>query len=644
MTSDFLLLAAGSNAALIAFAIYTLLVMCLAVIAARWQTPGGFLSEFFLGSRGLGVWAFALTFAATSASGGSFTGFPSKIYSHGWILALWIGSYMLVPVFTMALLGKRLNQMARQSGAITIPDVLRARFNSSAFGIVATLLIIFFMAFNLVAQFKAGALILATLLDHVPLFDQAVLATSRLTDGLPGFTTVDPAYLLCLVCFALAVIVYTSYGGFRAVVWTDVLQGVVMLFGVMIMLPLALSQVGGLANATDKMARMTPPQTHEAVLSVEDQSDSERAIPLGTWIVQPATATDQRRVFRTAQRSTIAAGEQTAKVRNAEGERIRFVPILEVTTPEVRQEFQPPAPPFPISVQIESTLPYAYGANTPGVYVSGPGPSPSDAAGFLPLSIAISFFFFWVFAATGQPSNMVRLMAFKDSNTLRKAILTVAIYYSLIYFPLVVIFCCARILLPGMEVESDRIMPAMAEQLTSAAGWPWLAGLLVAAPFAAVMSTVDSFLLMISSALVRDVYQREINPEATEPTLRKMTYTVTAVVGCAALLGALNPPAYLQDIIVFTGGGLAACFLVPVALGVFWPRFNASGALASMLGGFLTHSLLYGIGKYQTGRLEPVKLAGFDPFLPEVLVSLIAAVGITLLTKPPEKKLIAKFF
>ena len=52
----------------------------------------------------------------------------------------------------------------------------------------------------------------------------------------------------------------------------------------------------------------------------------------------------------------------------------------------------------------------------------------------------------------------------------------------------------------------------MKKSLTRAAGWPWLAGLLLAAPFAAVMSTCDSFLLMVSSAVVRDVYQRNINP------------------------------------------------------------------------------------------------------------------------------------
>ena len=92
---------------------------------------------------------------------------------------------------------------------------------------------------------------------------------------------------------------------------------------------------------------------------------------------------------------------------------------------------------------------------------------------------------------------MVRLMAFKGTNILRNAILTVSIYYTVIYLLLVVIFCCGRILLPGMEVDSDRIMPELAAKVTSNAGVPWLAGLLLAAPFAAVMSSVDLSLIHI---------------------------------------------------------------------------------------------------------------------------------------------------
>ena len=141
-----MILAAGSNSALMMFCLYTLAVFGIAWLSNRFLQSKSFMSEYFLGSRSLGVWAFALTFAATSSSGGSFTGFPSKIYTHGWILALWIGSYMVVPICTMGLLGKRLNQVARVSGAITVPDVIRDRFHSKYFGLMAVSVNVFFMS------------------------------------------------------------------------------------------------------------------------------------------------------------------------------------------------------------------------------------------------------------------------------------------------------------------------------------------------------------------------------------------------------------------------------------------------------------------------------------------------------------------
>lgn len=644
---DAILLGAGqpteSNAGLVTFVIYTLGVFTLAAISSRLLKRKSFLSEYFLGSRGLGMWAFALTFAATSSSGGSFMGFPSKVYTHGWILALWIASYMMVPVLTMGLLGKRLNQVARKSGAITIPDVLRNRFESVTLGGVATGLIVFFMAFNLVAQFKAGALMLKTLLDGVPLFQAGRDWTGDFIQGRPLLEGVDPAYLLCLVSFAVAVIVYTTYGGFRAVVWTDVLQGIVMVIGVLILLPLALWQVGGLSRATDELGRMTPPRERRAELRIRHVQDRDMAIPFGTWIEQRAEHDSGRRVFRTARDVRIRTGKKRA-VFVEDGEDRTDVPVLEITTPEEVARIKPPPLDPPVTVHVLRTEEYAYGADTPGVYVTGPGPSPVDPSGFLPLGLAVSFFCMWTFAGSGQPGNMVRLMAFKDSQTLKRGIATVVIYYSLIYFPLVVIFCCARVLIPGMEIESDRIMPAIAEHLSAAAGWPWLAGLLVAAPFAAVMSTVDSFLLMISSAIVRDIYQRHINPEATVRTIRRLTYFVTLLVGIAAVLGALNPPAYLQDIIVYTGSGLASGFLVPMALSLYWSRMNATGAIAGMLAGFLSHLTLYSVGFIVYGRFQAINFASLDPLIPGVAVSLVVSVGVALATAPPPQGLVRKYF
>ena len=634
---------AGSNAALITFVIYTLIIFTLAIISSRVQRGRSFLSEYFLGSRGLGMWTFALTFAATSASGGSFTGFPSLIYSHGWVLALWIASYMLVPALMMGLLGKRMNQMGRRANAITVPDVLGARFNSRRIATLATVLIIFFLTFNLVAQFKAGAVMLSTLLDDVPLFQVLSLQTGGLLAGRPLVGTVEPGYLICLVFFAMAVIIYTSYGGFRAVVWTDVAQGIVMVFGVLILLPLTLWQVGGLRNATQDIAQMTPPRMRRATIHRADGGTSAMVIPFGTWIEIPGEGSSARRVFRTGSRAEVLEGEQAARYLNKEGEVDYDIPVLEITSPHEVERIGVPPSDIRI-VAITGTDDYASGADQVGVYVNPPGPSVVDSAGFLPLGLAISFFFFWTFSGSGQPSNMVRLMSFNSSLTLRRAMMMVAIYFSLIYFPLVLIFCCARVLLPGMEIESDRIMPAMAEHVTRSAGWPWLAGLLVAAPFAAVMSTVDSFLLIISSAIVRDVYQRDIHPEASERTLRRLTYTVTVLVGIAALVGAVNPPQYLQNIIVFTTGGLSACFLTPVALALYWPRFNTAGAVTSMSAGFCMHVVLYVAGYWTYDTFKPLKVAGFDPLLPELLVSFVAAIVVALSTAPPKASLTRRFF
>ena len=106
---------ASSNAALFSFAIYLAVVFVLAWLSGQVLKKRKFVNEYFLGSRNLGMWAFALTFAATNASGGSFMGFPSLIYTHGWVLALWIASYMIVPLVTMGLLAKRLNQIARKA-------------------------------------------------------------------------------------------------------------------------------------------------------------------------------------------------------------------------------------------------------------------------------------------------------------------------------------------------------------------------------------------------------------------------------------------------------------------------------------------------------------------------------------------------
>jgi len=622
----------ASTWALTGFTVYMAGVLLLAWFSRRQRAGKSFLSEYFLGSRSLGMWAFALTFAATNSSGGSFMGFPSLIYTHGWSLGLWIASYMVVPMVTVGLLAKMINQVARKARAVTVPEVLRERFDSPATGLIATLMLVLFLFFYLLAQFKAGSIIMTTLLADVPLFQQAVSATADLTRGLPWVGGSDPDYLLCLGIFAVTVIVYTTYGGFRAVVWTDVMQGIVMVVGVVVLLVLTLSQVGGLKNATDQMARMTPPDlATNAVLTLAAPLEEELVVRKGTWV---AVTGELDGIARTMRRIVIPVGQTRSDP----------LPLVVITTPEEKARLEPDPQPSPLQAELGGRRAYRGGAGQHGAYVHLPGPSLDQELGFLSFGMAMSFFVFWAFGGAGQPSNMVRMMAFKDTRTLRRSIAMVSVYYSLIYFPLVIIFCCARVLMPGMEVDSDRVMPELATHVTTAAGMPWLAGLLIAAPFAAVMSSVDSFLLLVSSALVRDVYQKSINPRASEQTIRRLTYWVTCGVGVAAVIWAIRPTRYLQDLSVFASSGLAACFLGPMVLGLYWRRMNGTGAIASMVAGAAMHLMLYLIGYLKSGHFSVYPLLGLHAFIWDFAASLGCGVLAARFSKAPPQNLVRLFF
>lgn len=630
----------ASNTALTVFLIYTLIVFGLAWVAHRVGSSKSFLSEYFLGSRGLGMFALALTFGATSASAGSFAGFPALIYTHGWVLALWISSYMIFPLCGMGLLGKRLNQIARQTGAITLPDVLRDRFESRSLALLSTSLLALLLTVYLIPQFKLAALIMEELLGHVPTFQQMTQGLLVLTGGsVPGGES--PEYFLCLLLFAVLVIVYTALGGFRAVVWTDMLQGAVMLCGVMVMLVLALVQVGGMERGTRLLMEMEPPQVGEVIFEAgEAAPTSGYRVPADTWFVTSDDG-ESRRLFRTNQTAIVAAGFTTSDA----------IRVVEIVSPDEKERvfasFEdglPAALPGNLQPQLQDVREYASGASEKGVYLTAPGPSATDSGGFLPLGLAVSFFVFWALSGTGQPGNMVRLMAFDNVKTLKRAIASLSVYFTMIYLPLVVIFVCARVLVPGLDQSPDRIMPVMAFTLTGNAGVPWLAGLIIAAPFAAAMSTVDSFMLMISSSVVRDIYQKEINPDARVKRIKWMSYACTILVGVIATLGAIKPPQFLQYVIVFSGGALAAAFLGPVALGLYWPRFSKQGALASMLGGFLMYLGLYLGGFILYGGTSPIRLLGLDPLIWGFAASLICAVCATYIFAPPPEHIVDRFF
>lgn len=630
-----------SNAPLIVFLIYACAVLTVTWFSRKLMAKKRFLNEYFLGSRGLGALPFTMTFAATAISAGSFAGFPAMIYSYGWVMALWISSVIFVPLCGMVLLGKRLNQIARKTGAITIPELLRVRFESPLVGAIATVMVVFLASFYMIPQFKLGSIILGELFKPIPFFHRVSVLSFEIFGKFPPLANIESSYLLCLLIFALVAVFYASFGGFRAVAWNDILHGFVMIFGVVTLLVLTLWQVGGLSNATKKLAKMTPPRLGVVVFASDKAAPREGyRISRDIWFTLPQLSADKR-LFRTNEPAVILP-EQTHSNK---------VRIVEITTPEEINEIVtkfengviPPLP-APVKPDIIELADYRYGSGKCGVYVTGPGPDAKSGTGFLPITVALSFFILWSLGQSGQPAQLVKLMAFNNTATFKRAVAVLSIVYGVIFFPLVVIFCCARVLVPGLDQTPDRIMPVMALTVSENADMPWLAGLLFAAPFAAAISTIVSFMIMISSSLVRDIYQRFINQDASEEKVKRFSYFCTVVIGIAATIGAVNPPKFLQVLVVFTFGGLATVFLPTMALALYWPRFNKYGAAASMLGGFTGYLSLYAAGFFAYRDIRPLCLFGIDPLIWGVGISLISGVTFALITPMPPQRLVCEFF
>jgi SSS family solute:Na+ symporter/sodium/pantothenate symporter len=168
------------------------------------------------------------------------------------------------------------------------------------------------------------------------------------------------------------------------------------------------------------------------------------------------------------------------------------------------------------------------------------------------------------------------------------------------------------------------------------------------------MSAVAGFLLLMSSSLVRDIYQRNFNPEVSPRLIRWVSYGTTAVVGLGVTFAALRPPTYLQYLIIFTGSGMGCTFLAPTVLGLYWRRATRPGALTALLTGFGTVTVLYVLGWYGIGKggktgpakenFAPLYLFNLDPVLYGLVLSFVSGIVASLLTKPMSEKHVDRYF
>jgi len=176
---------------------------------------------------------------------------------------------------------------------------------------------------------------------------------------------------------------------------------------------------------------------------------------------------------------------------------------------------------------------------------------------------------------------------------------------------------------------------------------PILGALLIAAVFSAILSTVDSIMIVSGAGLAHDIYGKLINTEATERQKLWANRIAVFALGVLPFLLALNSGllgGLVQLIVILQASMMGGMFFMPLVLGLHWKRANTLGGVSGMVGGFFT-VLFWHIGtKIYSVVPESITTVVTDPVIPGVAVSLILVVGVSLATGKPSKRTLAPFF
>jgi sodium/proline symporter len=161
---------------------------------------------------------------------------------------------------------------------------------------------------------------------------------------------------------------------------------------------------------------------------------------------------------------------------------------------------------------------------------------------------------------------------------------------------------------------------------------PWIAGVLLAAVAAAIMSTLSCQLLVCSTALTEDFYKAFLRPRASTGELVWIGRLTVLAVALVAMALAWNPDNRVLDLVSYAWAGFGAAFGPVVVLSLRWSRMTRNGALAGMLVGAATVLVWKQYGWF-----------GLYEMVPGVVFATIAIVVVSLLGRPPSQAIAARF-
>lgn len=450
-------------------------------------------TDYFLGGRTLGPWPAALSAGASDMSGWLLLGVPGYAYASG-LEATWICGGLLVGTWLNWLVtAKRLRTYSITTDAITIPDFLSSRFldKSKLIQTISAFFILLFFLFYTSSGLVAGGKLFETVF------------------GLD--------YHIAVVIGAVCIISYTLFGGFLAVAWTDLVQGLLMSAALLIVPITAMN--GGFSQLDMEVTSINPEL-------------------LDMWT-------------------------------NVKGEPMTAIAIISLVA--------------------------------------------------------------WGLGYFGQPHILARFKATRSNKDLTAARRIAVIWTALSMVGAILVGLTGLVYVAGNSslvlADGEKIFMI----LVNAMFHPIMAGILLAAILAAIMSTADSQLLVSSSALAEDFYKQVFKQDATSDEVVKVGRFAVVGLSVLALMFAMNPESSVLSLVSYAWAGFGAAFGPTIVLSLYWSKMNRNGALVGIIVGGITIV----VWKQLTGGI-------FDVYeiVPGVIFSTISVIVVSILTGGPSDEVL----
>ena len=206
---------------------------------------------------------------------------------------------------------------------------------------------------------------------------------------------------------------------------------------------------------------------------------------------------------------------------------------------------------------------------------------------------------FWVlvgFGTLGLPQTAVRAMGFKNTKSLHSAMWIGAVTCSFIIVGMHLAGCWAGALVDTADLPtSDFFVPYIVQKIMPVG----IAGIFLAAPMAAVMSTADSLLILATATIIKDLWRTYVvkdDPKKIESynkNIKLVSTLLTIAFGVLVIVLTIKPPNIIFFLNLFAFGGLECTFLWPLIGGLFWKKGTKQAAVASSIGAVAVYIFCY---------------------------------------------------